>query len=95
MLRFGLSLLIYISIGRWLYSEVELYAPGLKPLVDNGLEYITIPRSDTWSRQRLAAITRRFGSVLEYLTHDEASRVNASQATQSDIHTSAQRSDLS
>ena len=74
MLRFGLSLLIYISIGRWLYSEVELYAPRLKPLVDNGLEYITIPRSDTWSRQRLAAAANGFSSVLEHLSssdHDQ------------------------
>ena len=79
MLRFGLSLLIYISIGRWLYSEVELYAPRLKPLVDSGLEYITIPRSDTWSRQRVATIFQSFGSVFEHLTPGESEHVETKQ----------------
>ena len=80
MLRFGLSLLIYISIGRWLYSEVELYAPRLRPLIDSGLEYITIPRSDTWSRQNLKVALHGFGSVVEHLTQSEAEQTTASSA---------------
>lgn len=84
MLRFGLSLLIYIAVGRWLYGEIGLYAPGLKPLVDSGLEHITIPRSDTWSRKKVGDFISIFSDTFSSKTSSK-STIDSPSHSQSNV----------
>lgn len=55
MFRLMLSMLLWVTVGRWVYSEAELAAPVLVPVFDSILEVVQIPTHDQWSREPFEA----------------------------------------
>lgn len=49
MFRFLFSLLFFVVLGKWLYAEVKITAPGVLPIIDRGFEVVQIPTHDRWS----------------------------------------------
>ncbi len=50
MLRIMLTLIVSASIGRWFYSEIELVAPPLVPVINSVLNATELPTHDKWSK---------------------------------------------
>lgn len=56
-------MLLWVTVGRWIYSEAELSAPALVPVFDSILEVVQIPTHDQWSLEGADAVygeVRRF-----------------------------------
>lgn len=64
MVRFFLALGFYVVVGRWLYSEAELSAPNLVPVIDATLEKVQIPTHDTWDWEKIGNFAKDVRSYL-------------------------------
>ncbi len=53
MLRLVFSLFLWVSVGRWTYSEIELLAPKAIPAVDALVEFLDIPTHDKWDFKKV------------------------------------------
>ncbi len=59
MMRLVLSLVLSVSVARWIYSEVKLIAPPIVPLIDFVVDATALPTHDQWSKdsvQQLLAL---------------------------------------
>ena len=63
MLRILLGLFISVSVARWMYSEVELVAPPLMPVLDYVVDATTIPTHDKWSKDSLESLLKAVDTV--------------------------------
>ena len=57
-------MLLWVTVGRWVYSEAQLSAPVLVPVFDSILEVVRIPTHDTWS---FDGVNYAIGEVREIL----------------------------
>lgn len=60
MIRFILTMVFYVLVAQWLYSEARILAPSVIPAINTGLERLTIPTHDQWNWQ---AVERAFDSL--------------------------------
>lgn len=47
-MRYIFSMLLWVVVARWCYSEIALSAPWAIPTIDSALEYVQIPTHDQW-----------------------------------------------
>lgn len=66
MFRFFCSMLLWVTVGRWMYSEAELSAPVLVPVFDSILEIVQIPTHDQWSTDGVDSAISTVRSVMSY-----------------------------
>lgn len=64
MFRFFLSLIFFVVVGRWVYAEAKLAAPGLIPLIDRGLQVVQIPTHDRWSMQAIESCAAELTTIV-------------------------------
>jgi len=64
MFRLMFSMLMWVTVARWMYSEAELSAPVLIPVFDSIMEVVQIPTHDTWSREPFEAAISGVREVL-------------------------------
>jgi hypothetical protein len=64
MFRLMFSMLMWVTVARWVYSEVELSAPVLIPVFDSILEVVQIPTHDQWSADPFKAVLAGMREVL-------------------------------
>jgi hypothetical protein len=55
MVRLMMTMLMWVTVARWLYAEAELSAPFLVPVVDSVLEVVEIPTHDQWPEEPFQA----------------------------------------
>jgi hypothetical protein len=48
MARLAFSLILYVTLARWLHAELELLTPSLVPVIDSGVDSLSIPTHDKW-----------------------------------------------
>lgn len=77
-----LSMLLWVTVGRWVYSEAQLSAPVLVPVFDSILEVVRIPTHDTWS---LKAVDSAIRDIRERLREGETKMRAVEVLTESDI----------
>lgn len=55
MFRFMFVMLLYVTVARWIYSEISLVVPSAVPAINECLNRLQIPTHDKWDK---AAIER-------------------------------------
>jgi len=65
MLRMLFTLIISASIGRWMYSEVELIAPPLVPIFNTVLNATDLPTHDKWSKNSFEQLIRAVNGIAQ------------------------------
>ncbi len=63
MFRFIISMLLYVSVARWMYAEIQLVAPSVTPSIDNLVNYLTIPTHDKWDKEAIASIVSNISNA--------------------------------
>lgn len=58
MLRRLFNLIIYVTVARWMYAEIQLTAPQLVPALDYCLQVVTIPTHDKWPKESMEEFLR-------------------------------------
>jgi hypothetical protein len=58
------SMVMWVTVARWVYSEAELSAPVLIPVFDSILEVVQIPTHDQWSAEPFKEVFAEMREVL-------------------------------
>lgn len=64
MFRLMFSMVLWVTVGRWVYAEAELSAPTLVPVLDSIMEVVQIPTHDRWSKEPFEAALSGVREVL-------------------------------
>jgi len=65
MFRLMFSMVMWVTVARWMYSEAELSAPMLIPVFDSILEVVQIPTHDQWSAEPFEEVFAQMQSILD------------------------------
>lgn len=55
VVRFFLTMGLYVVTAKWMYAEVTNAIPVAKPILDTVTEAIQIPTHDNWSEEKINA----------------------------------------
>jgi hypothetical protein len=64
MLKLIFTLVVSVSISRWIYAEVQLVAPAALPALDYVVERTEIPTHNTWSKDSFARVLAGVGKLV-------------------------------
>ncbi len=64
ILRIISTLLIYVTVGRWIYAEINLLMPGAIPTIDYVLQATSLPTHDKWPKDSMNQLV----SAMSYVT---------------------------
>jgi hypothetical protein len=86
MIRFLLSLLFYIALGRWIYAEALLLLPSSIPYIDSVIERVEIPThsqifsiaddADSTQSNSLVSYVSQVSQSLNWSEKDERTRLS-------------------
>ena len=65
MIRLAVTFVMYMVVGRWLYSEVQLNFPQAVPSIDYAMEKISIPTHDKWDRKQIDRTLTQIENALQ------------------------------
>lgn len=86
MIRLVITFLVYMIVGRWIYSEVQLAFPKAVPSVNYALETVAIPTHDKWNGKKVSSFMHKVTAQVEQIG------VSFAKADEQDTH-SARRAE--
>lgn len=63
-LRFFLTMGFYVVLARFMYTETVTYIPESKVYIDSAIEYLTIPPSKEWDKEKIAEVVEKIPSFV-------------------------------
>lgn len=64
VIRFFLTMGFYVVLARFMYTEAVTYVPESQAYLDSAIEFLTIPPSAEWDKERISNVVDQIPSLI-------------------------------
>lgn len=64
VIRFFLKMAFYVVLARFMYTEAVTYVPESQAYLDSAVEFLTIPPSVEWNKEKIAKAVDQVPSLI-------------------------------
>ena len=66
IIRFFLTMGMYVVLARWMYAEAVTAVPEVQPAIDTALQTISIPTHDNWDKEKINAVLTKVEGMIPW-----------------------------